>query len=265
MPKPAWVYCHGLPGLPEELRLSGFLPAATNAVMLDRLGAPGGGHEESLLAAFDSLGLKEPVMVAGFSLGAMSALRLAARRPLLVHSLVLASPAAPLELGDFLPAMAGRPVFEAARRGPISLGVLGVFQSGLLSVAPKALVSTMFRKSCAAEQRLLSSKPFADTVTRGLRTCLGPHRAAYQRELSEYVSPWADLLDDIRCDVEIVQGAEDDWTPPAMAEALRQRLGARALLTVIPGLGHYSALQAAAAQLTGPHIAPDAAGVTPAG
>lgn len=255
MTSPAWVYCHGLPGLPEELSLFGFLPPEAEICGLDRLGAPGRSYGESLLAAFDALELGEPVAVAGFSLGAMSALKLAARRPLLVRSLLLISPAAPLELGDFLPLMAGRPVFEAARRGPVSLGVLGAFQATLLSVAPQTLVRTMFRQSCEAERQLLSSRRFAETVTLGLRSCLGAHRAAYQRELTAYVRPWADVLDDIRCEVEIVQGGEDNWTPPAMAEALRQRLGNRASLAAMASLGHYSTLQAAAARLNDSHEA----------
>lgn len=240
------VYCHGLPGSPDELSAFETSTPLQHVHGLDRLGHHKGSYEESVLSAFDGVGVDEPVTVAGFSLGAMSAVHIAARRGFLVRKLILISPAAPLQLGNFLPAMAGRPVFEAAQAGDWALRLFTASQASLVALAPKLAVGTMFRASPDAELGLLASSRFVEVVVRGLRACLGPRQAAYRRELHAYVRPWAHVLDDVRCETEIWSGSNDDWAPPAMGEALRGRLGNLASLNVCPDLGHYSTLRTAA-------------------
>jgi len=243
------VYCHGLPGSPEELSAFETLKPLQHVHALDRLGDHEESYEESVVSAFDGTGIDEQVTVVGFSLGAMSAVRIAAERACLVRKLILISPAAPLQLGNFLPAMAGRPVFEAAQAGDWALRLFTASQASLVALAPKLAVKTMFRASLDAELDLLASPRFVDVVVCGLRNCLGPHQAAYRRELHAYVRPWAHVLDDIRCETEIWSGSLDDWAPPAMSEALKERLGDRASLNVCPGLGHYSTLRTALSRL----------------
>ena len=241
------IYCHGLPGSPEEL--SAFEIPLQHVHGLERLGRRKGSYEESVLAAFDRLGVVAPVTIAGFSLGAMSAVHIAAKRADLVGKLLLISPAAPLQLGDFLPAMAGRPVFEAAQAGDWALRVFSASQAALVALAPKLAVKAMFRRSPDAEMRLLASPRFVDQVTAGLRTCLGARQAAYRQELRAYVRPWAQVIREVRCDTEIWSGADDDWTPPGMGAAYKAQLGDLASLNVCPGLGHYSTLRAALSRL----------------
>jgi pimeloyl-ACP methyl ester carboxylesterase len=243
------VYCHGLPGSPEELSAFETSTPLQHVHALDRLGHYKGSYEDSVLSAFDAMRVDEPVTVVGFSLGAMSAVHIAARRGLLVHKLILISPAAPLQLGNFLPVMAGRPVFEAAQAGDWALRLFTASQASLVALAPKLAVKTMFHASPDAELDLLASPRFVEVVVRGLRTCLGPRQAAYRGELHAYVRPWAHVLDDIRCETEIWSGTLDDWAPPAMSEALKERLGDRASLNVCPGLGHYSTLRTALSRL----------------
>jgi pimeloyl-ACP methyl ester carboxylesterase len=243
------LYCHGLPGSPEELAVFDPSAAARHVHALDRLSQPHASYEARVLAAFDEATVDGPVTVAGFSLGAMSAARIAAKRAPMVRKLILISPAAPLQLGDFLPAMAGKPVFEAAQRGEALLRIFTALQASLVALAPNRILETMFSKSPEADKRLLVSPGFRDVVTSGLRNCLGPRQAAYRSELRAYVQPWAGVLDEIRCETEIWQGSDDDWTPPAMAQALKTRLGAHATLKPCVGLGHYSTLLAALAQL----------------
>lgn len=239
------IYCHGLPGSTSELSAFGVPQAATHIHPLNRFSGGTGAYESDLLASFDALDLTEPTTVAGFSLGAMSAMRLAARRPHLVSKLVLISPAAPLQLGDFLADMAGRPVFEAARRGASSLRILSQLQATMASIAPRLVIRTMFQKSAEADRRLLESPAFLDMLVNALRASLGSYQAAYRAELLSYVRPWADVVDGVRCPVKIWQGGEDTWTPPAMASALKERIGTLASLELCPGQAHYSTLGAA--------------------
>lgn len=243
------VYCHGLPGCTAELGAFGAANIVQQMHSLARLDSSGGDYETNLVAAFDALEIEEPSIVVGFSLGAMSAIHLAARRAHLVSKLILISPAAPLQLGDFLPKMAGRPVFAAAQRGPMALRILSVLQAVLISIAPRLVIHTMFRASPKADKRLLAQEEVFDSVANGLRDCLLSRQAAYRIELLAYVRPWTKVVSEVRCPAEIWQGSLDDWTPPAMAEAIKQQLGDRAVLTICPGLGHYSTLHAALQRL----------------
>lgn len=240
-----FVYCHGLPGAPTELRALAPAEHLRGARLLDRLTQHPAAYADRVCSSFDALNISEPIDVVGFSLGAMAAAHIAAYRPAMVRKLVLISPAAPLELGDFLPAMAGRPVFEAARRSAFSLRLLSSIQSIMASRAPDLMLKTMFATSNAAERDLLANPEFAAMVVEALKQCLGAQQAAYRAELATYVRPWAHVLDAAKCQTEIWQGDEDTWTPPDMARALTTRLQPRTTLNILEGLGHYTTLLAA--------------------
>ena len=244
---PPIIYCHGLPGAPNEL--SAFGAPVHHIHGLDRLARCEASYEDRVLSAFDAVGVGRPVTIAGFSLGAMAAAHIAAKRSHLVAKLILISPAAPLQSGGFLPAMAGRRVFEAAQAGDLALRLVTAMQASLVTLAPGIALAAMFRRSPAAEARLLASPCFVASVKTGLRTCLGPRQAAYRQELLAYVRPWGHVLRAIRCDAEIWSGADDDWTPPGMAAAYKEHLGERACVNICPGLGHYSTLYAALPRL----------------
>lgn len=243
-----FVYCHGLPGAPTELRALAPAEHLRGARLLDRLTQKPATYADRVCSGFDALNISEPIDVVGFSLGAMAAAHIAAYRPAQVRKLVLISPAAPLELGGFLPAMAGRPVFEAARRGALSLRLLSSVQSIMASRVPDFMLKTMFATSNAVERDLLTNPAFVGMVVEALRQCLGAQQEAYRAELVTYVRPWAHVLDAATCETEIWQGDEDTWTPPDMARALTTRLQPRANLNILEGLGHYTTLQAALAQ-----------------
>lgn len=241
-----YAYFHGLPGTPDEF--GDFAPESlrTQTIRIDRLSAPGQTYEQSLLSAFDNAtrDVNGQLVLIGFSLGAMAALRVAARRPDLTARICLASPAAPLELGEFLPTMAGRLVFEAARRGAWALGALSTGQSAFLALNWPGLRRQMLQGVSTAERSLMETPEASGALRSGLRHCLGPRRQAYHRELQAFVKPWSDVISQVTQPVEIWQGASDTWTPPAMAQALHARLGPRATLKTCEGLGHYSTLAA---------------------
>ena len=238
------VYLHGLPGSVEEaIAALGTTSVPAGIQVLDRLGVVGKGADAAVLAAFDATG-GEPCVLVGFSLGAMWALKLAALRPERVSRIVLVSPAAPLELGNFLSSMAGRAVFETARRGLWPLSALSAMQSLVTRWAPEMLLAGMFQGSARAELDLSHEPAFRRALLASLRTCLTLHRNAYHRELLAYVRPWAFTLEQVRCDVEIRHGDSDTWAPLAMAKALEDKLSGKVDLIAGSDLGHFSMLHA---------------------
>lgn len=238
------VYCHGLPGLPGELAAFAPPELAAESIAVSRLDRGAISYRDAVLAAFDkaTAEVEGQCLLLGFSLGAMAALHIAKARPERLSRVILASPAAPLELGDFLPTMAGRPVFEAAARGDLSIRALSAAQALALAVNWKGLRSAMFRDASPAERSFVSDPAVEDAIRSALQECLGPLRAAYRRELIAYVRPWAAQVQGITSPIEIWQGAADTWTPPSMAKALCEHLGTSASLRLCDGLGHYSTL-----------------------
>ena len=57
-----------------------------------------------------------------------------------------------------------------------------------------------------------------------------PHASNYRKTGDEPVTIW--------------QGSEDDWTPPAMAEALAALLPTTPAVHILPGCSHFSTLRA---------------------
>lgn len=230
------LYLHGLPGGAEELSLGA---AAAGWTVPDRLGWRLG-YEAGLAALAENLPPR--CQLFGFSLGAMTALRLAALQPDRVERVTLASAAAPLELGSFLSAMAGAPVFRAAAERPDRLARMTAAQAALARLAPGLVLRLLFAGTDAGEGRL--ARRHRALLTMLLRRSYGPGRAAYLAELAAYVAPWAWHLAAVQAPVTLHHGASDRWSPPAMAEALAAALP-RARLVRHAGLGHYRTLAAA--------------------
>jgi Predicted hydrolase of the alpha/beta-hydrolase fold len=132
---PATLYFHGLPGSAAELE--GFGPEIAQRAAGFHVAARGGDFArlaEAIAARFPN----GPLHLVGFSLGAAAALRVA---PLLgerVRQIDLVSPAAPLQLGDFLGGMAGAPVFRAALAGHWPLAALTFAQAQSTRIAPES-------------------------------------------------------------------------------------------------------------------------------
>lgn len=183
-----------------------------------------------------------PIHVVGFSIGAMAALRIAAVCPDLVSRLTLISPAAPLQLGEFLPDMAGKPVFEMALRRPWLLGIVARAQGLMTRIAPKTLMDLLFARCGAAEQALLADPDFQRVLKTGLQNSLVRHPRTYQAVVTAYVQDWSDLIARVDCPVDLWHGTKDTWSPPAMSDALAAAFGERATLTRVQDAEHYSTL-----------------------
>lgn len=243
------LYFHGLPGSAAEL--SGFGPEiAARAVHFHvvargdalAVGDPSGYFRrlaEQILRQFPG----GPLHLVGFSAGAAAALRVA---PLLggrVQQIDLVSPAAPLNLGNFLGDMAGAPVFRAALAGRAPFAMLTWLQAQVARLVPARLAATLIAGALGADRALAADPRFIASLGQSLRTSLLGSRAAYTAEIRAYVTDWRDDLARVDQPVSIWQGSEDNWTPPAMAQALAAALPSRPRLTMLDGLSHFSTLR----------------------
>lgn len=222
------LYLHGLPGGQAELGLTR-LPHLTTP---DR-------NQPSFAQLANSLPSGE-LHLFGFSLGAAAALRLAALLPDRVVRVTLASPAAPLGLGDFLPDAAGAPVFRAAR-SHAQLAALTTVQSTLARFTPGFLIRRMLATARGRERVFFGDRQNRAVLTAAVQQGLTQNREAYLTELAAYVQPWEKHLAQVRCQVSIFHGTDDTWAPPAMATALARALKL-AEVTWCDGLGHYTTL-----------------------
>ena len=248
-PETPACYLHGLPGATDaEWRIAfGERPPLHALIGIERLPAltPAGGYRDGVLTAFDAA-IKAagggPVRLVGFSLGAMAAVHIAATRAHQVSSLDLIAPAAPLQLGDFLADMAGRPVFEAARAGRGRLGLLTGLQSLGLRLAPGLVAGQLLSSAPEAERALMSRPGHRAAFVEGMKHAILDHAGAYRAELRAYVGDWSPLLAQVSAPTCIWQGTNDTWAPPAMAEALAAALGGPARIEWLEGCAHYGAL-----------------------
>ena len=211
-------------------------------VSLDILDHP---PEDAHLALLDALRRHNnpaPVHLVGFSLGTLAAINIAARRPDLVARMTLISPAAPLQLGNFLPEMAGKLVFTLALRAPLILRMLTKAQAFAAAVAPNVLINLLFAKAGPAERDLLGRPEFRNLVRRGLRHSLGAQQSSYLRYIAAYVDDWTDQLEAITCPVALWHGDADTWSPPQMSDALKRKIPARTQLHIVPSGEHYGTM-----------------------
>lgn len=221
-------FCHGVPGSKTDADILGGDP-----VCADLYAGPA-------IDTFDTQAFDIPAHVIGFSIGAMAALKIAASRPEYVSHLTLVSPAAPLQLGDFLPEMAGGPVFKIAQKSYFALRMLAWAQSRVFRIAPKKLIKALFAKAGPQDQ------PFADhaVIQQALQNALIENSNGYCDLITEYVADWSTVLSDVTCPVTIYHGTADTWSPPAMAIALQQALPNGATLNWVKNGEHYSTLAA---------------------
>lgn len=262
------VYLHGIPGSARELEIAGLRRAGID---VSRIYAPNRSQDlpeaDSLVEYIRHLEANidnrfpggGPLHLIGFSLGARIALELAASRTLRsrIQAMDLISPAAPLELGHFLPHMAGRPVFELARRSSLIFRCMVWLQGLLARFAPSFLYNSLFASAAGADAALASTPLFRSILGDVLLTSLSTaaSRKAYRREVSAYVRPWAEsVLPFVHAKhVTIWQGEADNWTPPAMASALASSLTSTPprVVHLLTGLSHYSTLAEALPRILG--------------
>lgn len=241
----ALYFCHGAPGSAEDVNLLPHQHEEASVLAPNLFETQAADPIAAAIQQFDALLADrkvENVHLVGFSIGSMVAMHIAAARPERVEKLTLISPAAPLQLGDFLPLMAGAPVFKLAQKSPILLRGLTALQGVMFRFAPQMLIKQLFANVCPLEKALLSDHRFKVTLKNALANSLSSNPKSYCRFITHYVSDWSPQLADITCPVDIWQGAQDNWSPPTMAHALQDALPNSAQLNLVPEAGHYSTL-----------------------
>lgn len=242
------VYFHGLPGGASELRLFGAEATrrAAHFSIAQRHFArlpPDSDRFAAMSEALKKRHRDRPLRLIGFSLGAAAALRVAALLGNRVESIDLVSAAAPLDLGDYLPGMAGASVFQCARRYPVGFGLLSTAQSALARLSPATLFSLLFSSAKAADAQLREDPRFRDIMQQQFSDCLTSNLDVYRAEIAAYVANWSALLPRVSQPVAIFHGQSDNWSPVEMAHDLSAKLPNCRSLNVIDGLSHYSTLR----------------------
>ncbi len=239
------VFCHGMPGSPADLNLLRQANPNTKFFALNLLEDAPSASGAELQNAFDDLLDRideKGVNLVGFSIGAMAAIRLATLRPDRVSQLTLISPAAPLALGEFLPDMAGKPVFDFAIKRPWLLKLVTFFQGLVVRISPNVLIKMLFSKCGPKEKELLNDPSFRNVMTEALSTSLIQRPASYLSYISAYVTDWSDILRKVNCPVVLWHGTQDSWSPPEMSKALESRFDKKATLNWVKDAEHYSTL-----------------------
>lgn len=250
MPDAQIVYFHGLPGGGGELDLFGRdIAARTSAFhVVDRsrrgAGSTAADHFAALAGDIRARYPATPLRLIGFSLGAAAALRTAVHLGDQIRQIDLVSAAAPLDLGDYLDGMAGAPVFRIAAANRLAFGMLTAAQGLMARRLPERLFAMLFASAQGADSALAASAAFREAMQPMLRAALNAGRDGYRREILHYVDGWAEELDRVEAPVALFHGADDNWSPVAMAGDLASRLKHDTVLTIWPGLSHYSALRA---------------------
>ena len=235
------VYFHGMPGGPGEWDL-----LAPAALLEGTFAADRNSPDRTGPALADP---PDKVVVIGFSLGTPHALELARQLGSRAEALHLISPAAPLQLGAFLPDMAGGALFALAARHPRLFRLVVAAQGLLARYAPALLLGRLFATARGGDAQLWADPAFRTGLAEVLRGGLGRDAHGFAAEVAGYVADWRDdLAAPLPMPVTIWQGSADNWTPPAMGRALNASLtGSR--LVMLEGCSHYSALQAALARI----------------
>ncbi|OIR02795.1 alpha/beta hydrolase family protein [mine drainage metagenome] len=249
------VYFHGAPGAPEECRifdLQGKHHGLT-FICLDRFSVDssinGEAYYKLLAAEISRIASGKQLDFVGFSIGAFIALQTSRYIANGVGSLHLVSAAAPLESGNYLEAMAGKQVFMLAKAAPVLFILLSYWQGLLAWLSPNAVFRLLFASAAGEDKALVADSEFRSDTTKVLKACFIGRVRGYARDIGLYVRPWETTLAEVSVNTHIWHGAEDNWSPPQMAEYFKSAIPGSTSTTILNGLSHYSCLHQAAPRI----------------
>ncbi|WP_292432893.1 hypothetical protein [Methylobacter sp.] len=144
---------------------------------------------------------------------------------------------------------AGKSVFRLAQQHPFAFHLLVRVQGLIASACPSLVFHMMFANAAGEDKRLASSREFQSAITKILKLCFTRHALGYARDIRAYVQPWKDTLSGIGANTHIWHGAEDNWSPVAMAEYLASAIPGCTSTEIFNGLSHYSCFYRAAPEI----------------
>jgi pimeloyl-ACP methyl ester carboxylesterase len=249
------IYFHGAPGAPEEGEVFELYAKkhSLRLICLDRFSCDaslaGEAYYQFLAQQISKQAAGKQVDVIGFSIGAFIAIQTSRFLGNGVRNLHLISAAAPLDAGVFLEIMAGKQVFLLAKTFPILFILLSYWQGLLAWLFPKALFRLLFASAAAGDKALVVDQVYQSRVIKILKSCFLGRVPGYVRDIRSYVKPWEHTHSNISINTHIWHGAEDNWSPVAMADYLASAIPACTSTEIFSGLSHYSCLYRAAPEI----------------
>lgn len=246
----AVIYFHGAPGGPGEASIFDEHAKRNNIrlICLDRfsitLGSTPSQYYQTIVDHINHQTNGAQVDLIGFSIGCQCAIEVSALLNEKVRRLYLISAAAPLCGGDFLPTMAARTIFSLALRKPIFFSLLSYSQAVLATLMPRLLFKMLFASAQGEDRKLAKKNQFKNDLTIILSDCFNRNVKGYMREIHLYVRSSQTSVLSCKARTYLWHGADDNWSPPAMADYLQKSMPASLSLNVMPGLSHYSCLKA---------------------
>jgi len=249
------IYFHGAPGAPEECAIfdasgkeNGLTFIGFDRFSIDTSITSEAYYKRLAEQSSKNVGGKQVDFV-GFSIGAFIALQTCRYMKGGVGNLHLVSAAAPLEAGDFLDAMAGKQILELARKFPVLFILLSFWQGLLAWLSPNALFRLLFASAAGEDKALAANHEFRASMTSVLKACFIGHVRGYARDIGLYVRPWKTTLAEVTVKTHIWHGAEDNWSPKAMAEYLKSAIPNCPHIEILDNASHYSCLHQAAPKI----------------
>jgi pimeloyl-ACP methyl ester carboxylesterase len=249
------IYFHGTPGAPEECAAFDQYGKGNNLTFIsyNRFSLDpsleGAAYYQLLADEITDRAAGNAVDLVGFSMGGFIALQVCRLMRINVRNLHLVSAAAPLEVGNFIDMAAGKSVFKLAQQHPFAFHLLVRLQGLIASIHPSLVFRMMFANAAGEDKRLAASSEFQNAITGILKLCFTSYGAGYARDVRAYVQSWKDTLPSIDINTHIWHGAEDNWSPVAMAEYLESAIPGCTSTEIFNGLSHYSCLYRAAPEI----------------
>jgi pimeloyl-ACP methyl ester carboxylesterase len=187
----------------------------------------------------------------GFSIGCHVALEVSICLAEKMGSLHLISAAAPLEAGDFIGQMAGKPVFKLAQHMPILFKLLSHWQGLLVRASPELLFNMVFASAQGNDKKRVTDPAFKQLLGGILGTCFKQTISGYIKDVLQYVQPWSPRVAICLADTYLWHGEQDNWSPVAMAHYLESALPSCKGQHIEPDASHYSCLIAVAPLVCG--------------
>ncbi len=146
-------------------------------------------------------------------------------------------------MGDFLPKMAGKPVFKAAQVGGFGFDLMVLGQSLMCRLSANVFIKALFSSAQGEDVALIKDADFKNSIAALLKQAMIQDIVHYKAVIGAYVRDWRSVVKEIDVPVRLWHGKADNWSPVEMANALSAQDGGGFELKLFDNLSHYSTLK----------------------